>query len=379
VADAGATDRPQLRDGTTVVRAGLPEPVRGEPLLPGPSLASAFHLPGDPADSPYAYGRYSTPSWARYEQALGELEGGEACVFASGMAAVAAVLLPALAPGDVLVVPADGYPPTRELAAAHLAPRGVEVRRVPTAGDELLAAIEGADLVWVETPSNPGLDVCDLRAVCAAARDAGALVGVDNTFASPLGQRPLELGADFSVCADTKHLAGHSDLVLGHVAVRDPARAEGLRSWRTVAGAVPGPFETWLAHRSLATLGLRLDRQCATALAVAELLAARPDVRSVRYPGRPGDPAHPVARRQMRRFGTVVSFDLESAERAQRFLSACRLVDEATSFGGVHSLAERRARWPGNDVPPGLVRLSLGVEDPRDLLADVAAALDGSR
>jgi cystathionine gamma-lyase len=208
------------------------------------------------------------------------------------------------------------------------------------------------------------------------AHAAGALVAVDNTLATPLGQLPLELGADFSVSSDSKHLGGHGDLILGHVAVADPALADSLRAWRTQTGAVPGPFEAWLAHRSLATLELRLERQCSTALALAERLLYRDDVSGVRYPGLPGDPAHEVARRQMRRFGTVVCFALEGRERAERFLAACKLVAQATSFGGVRSSAERRARWGGDDVPEGFVRFSVGCESPEDLLADVERGLD---
>lgn len=294
------------------------------------------------------------------------------------MAALAAVMLPHLEPGDVLVVPSDGYFLTRTLASGYLAKRGVEVRELPTAGDGLDEALAGSRLALVETPSNPGLDVCDLVAFAEAAHAAGALVAVDNTTATPLGQRPLDLGADFSVAADTKGLTGHSDLVLGHVAVREPAHAEALRTWRTQTGAIPGPLETWLAHRSLGTLDVRFERQCATALALARLLAERPDVSRVRYPGLEDDPAHEIAGRQMRRFGQVVSFELADRERAEAFLTSCRLVAEATSFGGLHSTAERRARWGGDAVSEGFIRFSVGCERAEDLLGDVELALDAS-
>ena len=174
----------------------------------------------------------------------------------------------------------------------------------------------------------------------------------------------------------TKQMAGHADLVLGYVTTREPERAQRLRDWRRDAGAIPGPFEAWLAHRSLPTLALRLERGCANAGALAELIAARDDVSAVHYPGLPGDPGHALAREQMRGFGAVVSFDLDTRERAERFLAAAELVNDATSFGGVHSSAERRARWRGDDVSEGFVRLSAGVEDTADLLADVARALD---
>jgi cystathionine gamma-lyase len=368
-------DRRSVGDGTRVLRAGLPPPGQGESLLPGPTFASLFHVRGDPADAPYVYGRYDNPTWTRWEEALSELEGGPAVAFASGMAAASALLLTLLRPGDVLVAPADGYPAVRELAEGHLAARGVRTQLLPTADHGWTDAAEGARLVWLETPSNPGLDVCHVAAISRAAHDAGALVAVDNTTATPLGQSPLALGADFSIASDTKHLGGHGDLVLGHVAAADPARAEELREWRRVTGAIPGPFEAWLAHRSLATLDLRLERACATALALAERLAAREDVTAVRYPGLAGDPAHELAGRQMLRFGTLVSFDLGSRARAERFLAECELVVEATSFGGLHSSAERRARWPGNDVPEGFVRFSVGCEDQADLIADVERAL----
>jgi cystathionine gamma-lyase len=371
---AGAGDRSAPRgDGTRVIHAGLPPGRQHEPLLPGPQFASVYHLSGDPTGHPLEYGRYGNPTWSRWEAALGDLERGQAVSFASGMAAVAAVLMPRLSDGDVLLLPEDGYPSVRDLAASR---PGVELRTFPVSA--FPSSLEGVTFVWLESPSNPGLDVCDIEAACAAAHEVGALVAVDNTLATPLGQRPLELGADFSVASDSKHATGHSDLILGHVAVRDSALAAELEGWRRMTGAVPGPFEAWLAHRSLSTLDVRLERQCATALALAELLAARGDVDDVRYPGLSGDASHPLATRQMTRFGSVVVFDVGSRARAERFLAECALVAEATSFGGVHSAAERRARWSGNAVPEGFIRFSVGCETPEDLLADVERALDVS-
>jgi cystathionine gamma-lyase len=367
------------RPATRVVHAGQPAPVPGEPLLPGPVFAAPFHLPGDVDAAPFAYGRYDNPTFAHYEAALGELEGGSATVFSSGMAACAAVLVPLTRPGDVVVVPADCYGAVRTLCDEHLASRGVEIRRVPTHGTTMEEAAEGARLVWAESPSNPGLDVVDLESLARAARRAGALLAVDSTLATPLAQRPLELGADLSVCSDSKAMTGHGDLILGHVAATDPELAAGVLRWRTLAGAVPGPMETWLAHRSLATLDVRLRRQCSTALAVAELLASRPDVVGVRYPGLSDHAAHALAARQMHGlFGPVVSFELADAARARGFLDAASLVTEATSFGGVHTLAERRARWGMDAIPEGFIRLSVGIEDPGDLLADIAGALDAA-
>jgi cystathionine gamma-lyase len=344
---------------TRAVHAGLPPAAQGEPFLPGPVLASAFHLVGDVDAAPYGYHREGSPTCEAYEAALGELEGGEAVLFASGMAAAAAVLLCETRPGDVLVAPADGYPGVRSVTE-HLAARGVDVRLVPSRDEEVLAALPGASLVWIETPSNPGLAVLDVARVAEAAHATAARLVVDNTLATPLLQRPLDEGADVSMSSDSKYMTGHSDLVLGHVAARDRDLVARLRHWRTVSGAIAGPFETWLAHRSLATLGVRLQRQCANAAALAQALGSRDDVRAVRYPG----------------IGGVLSFELPEAAAAQRFLSACRLVNEATSFGGVHSTAERRARWGGDAVPEGFIRFSAGVEDCDDLVADVMQALD---
>lgn len=363
------------RRATTVVRAGAAEPAQGEPFLAGPVFAGTYRHAGDPAGDPYTYGRYANPTWTAYETAVGELEGGQALSFASGMAAVAATLGAVLRPGDVVVLPSDGYYTARLLAEGFFGRTGVVVRSAPTAGDAQAALVEGARLVWLESPSNPGMDVCDIAAVSAAAHSAGALVAVDGTTATALGQSSLALGADLAVSSDTKATTGHADLLLGHVAVRDPALLAGLLSWRSQVGAVPGPMETWLAHRSLATLDVRLQRQCATALLLAAALRDAPGVLSCRYPGLPDDPAHAVASRQMALYGPVLGFVLDGAERAERWLAALRLVLPATSFGSVRSTAERRARWGGDDVPPGFVRLSAGIEDPADLLDDVLQAL----
>jgi cystathionine gamma-lyase len=363
-------------DGTRVVRAGQPEPRQGEPFLPGPVLAAPFHLRGDPEDAPAVYGRYGNPTWERYEAALGSLEDAEAVLFASGMAACAALLLTGLLPGQVLAIDSACYLNVRRLARTHLEPRGVEVRLA--AGAELADAVEGAAVLWLESPSNPKLEVHDVAALARAAAAQGALCVVDNSTAGPLLQRPLDLGAGAAITSATKQLSGHADLLLGYVATRDPELARTLRDWRRDAGAIPGPFEAWLAHRSLPTLALRTERACVNAQAIAELLAGRDDVGAVRYPGLPRDPGHALARAQMRGFGAVVSFELATRERAECFLAAAELVTDATSFGSVQTTAERRARWGGDDVPEGFVRLSAGIEETADLLADVERALAAS-
>jgi cystathionine gamma-lyase len=371
-----------MRDATRVILAGLPVATQGEPFQPGPTFAGTYYFSGEPETSPYTYGRYHNPTWTRFEQALSELEGGPALVFASGMAAITAVFGVTLSAANkegqsrVLVMPADCYYTARMLAEGYFASLGVEVRLAPTAGNAQGELLDGATLLWLETPSNPGLDVCDLPRLIEAAHRRGVLVAVDNTTATILGQQPLQHGADFSVSSDTKSLTGHSDLVLGHVATRDSMWAERLHAFRNLQGAVPGPMEVWLAHRSLATLDMRLERQCKNALEIAHLLAVRPEVQRVRYPGLPEDPAHAVATGQMKHYGPVVGFVLDGEARAEQFLAACQLVVTATSFGGVRTTAERRARWKGDAIPDGFIRLSAGCEDTQDLLEDISQALD---
>lgn len=230
--------------------------------------------------------------------------------------------------------------------------------------------------MWLETPSNPWLEVTDIANVVRDAHALGALVAVDNTTATPMSTRPLDCGADFSMCSDSKMMTGHADLILGHVAVARSERLEALLAWRTLHGSIPGPMEIFLAHRSLGTLLIRTERCSSNAGAVASYLAGRIDVADVRYPGLPSMPTHDVASRQMQYFGPVVSFDLGSEERARRFLSSLELVEEATSFGGVASTAERRARWQPDEVPPGFIRMSVGCEDIDDIVSDVERALD---
>ncbi|GAB2595354.1 cystathionine gamma-lyase [Streptomyces capparidis] len=368
-------------EGTRSVHAGRPPAEPYAPALPGPVFASHFHLPGEPV-GPYTYGRDGNPTWTLLEQAYSQLEAphGEAhtVAFASGMAAVSAVLLSLVRPGETVVLPSDGYQGLA-LARERLEVNGVTVRSAPTADDAQLEVLEGARMLWIETPSNPGLDVCDIRRLAEAAHAAGAIVVVDNTLATPLGQRPLELGADISLASCTKSLSGHADLLLGYVSCRDEEHARTVRLWRKTAGSIPGPMEAWLAHRSLATLHLRLDRQADNALALARALRERPEVTGLRHPGLPDDPSHALASAQMRRYGPVVSFTLPDREHAERFLSGLRLVGEATSFGGVLSTAERRGRWGGDDVPEGFIRFSAGVEDADDIVADVTRALDAAR
>jgi cystathionine gamma-lyase len=343
---------------------------KGDPLALPLTLASMFNLPGDPEAGVAGYGRMDNPTWEALEAALALIEDAPVRVFPSGMAAIAAVLFEVLKAGDRVLIPSDGYYTTRLLADAYLAKLGVEVVTRPTVGFAD-GGFEGFALVFIETPSNPGLDVIDLAATCAAVRAAGGVSVVDNTTMTPFGQRPLELGADVVVASDTKAPGGHSDVLIGHVASRDEKLIAGVGQWRKLSGAIVGPFEAWLMHRSLQTLEVRFQRMCDSAEAIAARLAGHPAVTRVRYPGLGEDPAHAVASRQMTRFGFLIGVTLADRDAAERFINGCEMLAPTTSFGGTHSTAERRARW-GDEVAPGFVRLSVGVEP----LEPVWSALD---
>jgi len=345
----------------------------GAPLTPPLVLTTAYVLPGDPAGD-YQYARWANPTWSALDAALAELEDAPVVTFPSGMAAIAAVFYGLLKSGDRILLPSDGYYTTRILAERFLLPLGVSFDLVATAalGQQ---KFEGYRLVMIETPSNPALDLADIRAVSARARAAGTLVVVDNTMMTPLGQRPLELGADIVVCADTKAVNGHSDVLFGHVASREAAALDAVRDWRRIAGAIPGPFEAWLVYRGIETLELRFARMCESALALAKRLQGHRAVRSVVYPGLPEHPAHELARQQMRGFGSIVGVTLADKGSAERFITGCRFVRAATSFGGLHTSAERRARW-GDQVAEGFIRLSVGCEPLEPLWQDMRRALE---
>jgi cystathionine gamma-lyase len=381
-----------VHDSTRIIRSTLTRAVAGEPLHPSPVFAAPYHTPGDPAEAPYSYARSHNPTWTALERAIGQMESGQfapahanagqnyrasSLVFASGMAACAAVFGAVLRPGDVAVLPGNAYFAARTLMQDYFAKMGVVVRLAPTAGDAQGDHLEGARLLWIETPSNPTMDVCDIAALSERAHQAGALVAVDNTTATPLGQRPLALGADFSVASDTKSMTGHSDILLGHVATRDRELLQKIEEWRTYVGGVLGPMEAWLALRSLATLPLRLEKSSDNAQLIAEYLTTRTDVvQEVLYPGLPSHPGHAIAARQMQYFGAVLSFNLANRAAAETFLAKAKLITEATSFGGTCTYAERRARWGGDSVPEGFIRLSSGLEHADDLIQDIEQALN---
>jgi len=381
-----------MHDVTKAVRANLTRATAGEPVHPGPVFAAPYHTPGDPNDAPYSYARSHNPTWTTLERAIAQLESGvfaaghaqageayraNALIFSSGMAACAAIFGAFLRRGDAIVFPENAYFAARQLLQGYFAQMGIELRLAPTANNAQGDHLEGAKLLWIETPSNPTMEIADIALLCERAHAAGALVAVDNTTATPLGQRPLALGADFSVASDTKSMTGHSDIILGHVATRDLELRQKLEEWRTLMGGILGPMEAWLALRSIPTLPLRLERSCENAQRIAEYLLTRSDVVSkVYYPGLPEHPGHDVATRQMQQFGCVLSFDLKDKAAAETFFAKSKLITEATSFGGTITCAERRARWGSDAVPEGFIRLSAGLEHIDDLLSDLAQALD---
>jgi len=370
-----------MREATKIIRSTLTRAEAGQPIHPGPVFAAPYHAPGDPTAIPYTYARSHNPTWTHLEKALAQIESGEgyratALVFASGMAACTAVFGAILRPGDIAVLPDNAYFAARVLAQEYFAKMGIQLRLAPTSDNGQLAHLEGAKLLWIETPSNPTMDVCDIALLSEAAHRAGALVAVDNTTPTALSQSPLALGADFSVASDTKSMTGHSDILLGHVAVRDLELRQKIDQWRTLTGGILGPMEAWLALRSIGTLPLRLERSCQNAQAIAEFLATRPEVQQVLYPGLPTHPGHEIAKKQMRYYGAVLSFILRDKAAAETFLSKSKLLTDATSFGGITTTAERRARWGGDQIAEGFIRLSAGCEAIEDLLEDIGQALD---
>lgn len=374
---------------TLAVAAGRPPRTPDAPVNPALELTSTFVASTEPGARGYA--RFANPTWEALEAVLALLEaahpssGGGARAFASGMAAVSAVL-EQVPVGGLVIAPEGAYNTTLGLLD-HLEAKGrLRQRRVQPADTAAVqAALEGAspgDLLWLESPTNPLLEVADLPALCAAARAAGVRSCVDNTFATPLVQQPLELGADVVVHSVTKYLAGHSDVVLGAVVARDPGLLAELTRHRTLTGSIPGPFEAWLALRGVRTLHLRVERSQASAAELARRLSTHPAVARVRHPSLPSDPGHERAKAQMRGFGSVVSIEVRGgAAAATAVQDGVRLWLPATSLGGVESLVERRRRHPLEPVvvPEELLRLSVGVEDVEDLWSDLDAALTASQ
>ena len=369
-----------LRVETRLAVLGRGEHRPGEPLNVPIVPATNFRAPASGLGGRHYSRDDATPGWEALEELLGDLEGGRAVCFSSGMGAIAAVLeqLPA---GARVVVPRDSYGGVRALLEDGAASDRWRVRTVDmTDVDALMAAVDDADLVWLETPSNPMMELVDIAAVAARAGEAGAAIAVDNTFATPLLQSPLQLGADLVVHSATKFIGGHSDLLLGTVVARRDEDHARLVHRRVVAGATPGALECFLALRGARTLALRLRHAQDSAGELARRLQSHPAVHRVRYPGLPDDPHHHVATKQMAGFGAVLSFEVADAATADAVCAGVRVVSHATSLGGVESTVERRAKLPGQEhVPAGLVRLSVGCEHLEDLWGDLESALDATR
>jgi cystathionine gamma-synthase len=345
----------EVKPETWVVVAGRPEPAPGAPLNT-PVIAASTYVLG----SERIYSRNeATQGWEAFETMLGGLEGGDAVAFSSGMAACAAVL-GELPTGARLVLVDDCYQGVAAIADAGAATHQWRVERLPATDPRWPQRAAEADLLWLESPSNPLLEVADLAAICAAPRRPGTRVVVDNTFATPLLQRPLGLGADIVVHSATKLIGGHSDLLLGAAVTADPGELARLREVRGRNGATPGMLECFLALRGARTLALRLRQAQSSAQQLAGRLEDHSAVTRVRYPG----------------FGTIVSFELTDAAAADRACQATRIIRHATSLGGIETSMERRSAHPGQEhIPPGLIRLSVGCEDLDDIWTDLDAAL----
>ena len=359
-----------LSPSTWVVASGRPEGPDAALNTP-PVLASNFaNVEG--------YSRSSgTDTWRSFEEVLGGLEQGIATAFGSGMAAISAVF-DLLAVGAHVAVPADCYHGVTSMVAKGVASGRWTAEAIPTTHtDAWLSALDRSDLVWLESPSNPLMEIGDLPAICGATRPAGCLIAVDNTFATPIIQRPLDLGADVSVHSATKFIGGHSDLLMGATISRTQQVADSLIDRRSLGGATPGALEAFLATRGMRTLAIRLQASQRNASTLAERLKAHPGVELVRYPGLADHPGHALATNSLDGYGGVISFEVFGGARAaDRLCDAVRLIRHATSLGGVESTMQRRAAIPGQGgVPEALVRLSVGIEDVEDIWADLTLAL----
>jgi len=369
----GSEQRPE----TIAITAGRPAVTPDSALNPPISLNSTFTSGG-----PIGYGRYGNETWTALEAAIGALEGGQTLSYSSGMAAVSAVFstLPA---GAKVVASNQGYSGVMTLLGNLTAAKKINSTLVSIADtDEVIAALDGAHLLWLESPTNPSLDIADLPALIKAAKSRNITVAVDNTFATALVQKPLSMGADIVMNSVTKYLAGHSDLILGSLSTNSPVQLKALEDARKFNGAIPGPFEAWLALRGIRTFPIRFARASENALELAKRLSEHPLVTRVRYPGLPTDPQHAKAKSFMKGFGAIVSFEYAgSAQATDRVCESSKIVTYATSLGGVESLWERRRRWPieSASVPESLIRLSVGCEDVEDLWADIDAALHAAK
>jgi cystathionine gamma-synthase len=362
-----------LHPETKVVAAGRPDKKPDGALNPPISLNSTFHAGG-----PIGYGRYGNESWSALEEAISTLEGGQTLIYGSGMAAISCVfsLLPH---GAVLTASHHGYQGTTVMLKQMHESGRLTVRFVDLADTEAtLAQIPGTQMLYLESPINPGIEIVDLPKLIAAGKAAGCGVAVDNTLASPMVQNPLAMGADIVIHSVTKYLSGHSDLLLGSTSTKDPALNVRLEQARRYGGAIPGPFEAWLALRGLRTYSLRMKKSQENAMDLANRLVKHPAISRVRYPGLATDPYHERAKSFMKGFGAVVSFEVKaSVEQIDVMCNSAKLITNATSLGGVESLWERRRRWKteSETIPENLIRFSVGIENADDLWADIQSAM----
>ncbi len=342
---------------TSAITAGRPDVAPDASLNPPIVLTSTFH-----SDGPVGYGRYGNQTWTALEETIGSLEGAPTLAFSSGMAAISAVfsILPVGAP---VVASNQGYSGTMTLLKSFQESGRLEVRFVDIVDTQsVIDAMKGAALVWIESPTNPCLDVADLSTLISAAKKLGIGVGVDNTFATPLVQRPVSMGADIVMHSVTKFLSGHSDVLLGSLSTNDAVLYKRLQDARSFNGSIPGPFEAWLALRGIRTFPLRFNKSQESAKTLVPKLAAHPKITRVRYPG----------------FGAIISFEFDGTpEQTQKVCESSQLITHATSLGGVESLWERRRRWPieSGSVPEQLIRLSVGCEHVDDIWSDINTAL----
>jgi cystathionine gamma-synthase len=362
-------DWKKLATESQVVAAGRPEKKPDGALNPAIALNSTFHEGG-----PIGYGRYGNEAWSALEEAISVLEGGKTLIFSSGMAAISSVfsLLPQ---GAIIVAAENGYQGTTTMLKKMHEAKKLEVRFVNLPNsDEVLKALPGAQMLYLESPTNPAIEVVDLPVVIAAGKKTGSIVVVDSTLATPMVQNPLALGADIALHSVTKYLSGHSDILLGCVVTNDESIFERVEQARRYGGAIPGPFEAWIALRGLRTFALRMQRSQENAMELAKRLEKDPRVLRVRYPGLASDPYHERAKSFMKGFGAMISFEVK-ADIAQidKMCNSSTLITNATSLGGVESIWERRRRWAteSHTIPENLIRFSVGIENVDDLWSDI--------
>ena len=371
-----STDREyikKLSPESQVVASGRPGRTKDASLNPNIELSATFHAGGD-----IGYGRFGNASWKALEEAIELIEGGKTILFSSGLAAISAIFK-TVPNGSVIVTSKNGYTGTMNLLRQISEINGMQVRYVDVSNtQEVLTALEGANFAWIESPTNPALEVADLPKIIKQAKSLGLIVGVDNTFATGLLQQPLEMGADFSMNSVTKYLSGHSDVVMGSVSSRNENLLTKVLDVRKFHGAIPGPFEAWLALRGVRTLSLRLAKAQENAMELAKRLSSHPQVDRVRYPGLETDPHHLMAKSFMKGFGAILCIEVKGgANAADRACESSKLITYATSLGGVESLWERRQRWGSEapSIPDNLVRISVGIENIEDLWLDIGQSL----